>query len=518
MVLIGLAGAVLALLLAGCGGSSGGGATAAATPVPLADALDGMEPAAVWQHFYDLTQTPRPSHTEQAATDLVAEFGRGLGLETLVDDVGNVLVRKPASAGMEDRPGVVLQAHLDMVAQKAEGSSIDPAKDPLQPVVQDGWVSATGTTLGADDGIGVAVIMALLEDKTLVHGPLEALFTVNEEDGFTGVDNLSSSWLKGTTYINLDNGVEGEYLISSAGGVYLDITDTYDEVAPPADTTGFTVTVDGLAGGHSGLDIGKGGGSAHQVIARLFVEAPGKLDPRIGTLQGGTVNNAIPTTASAVVAVPKSQADAFRAYVADFGATVREELAATDPDTTVTVAAADLPARVMAAADQDALMGAVYAAPQGVYAWSDEVPGLVETSGNMGALAIADKHFAADVYVRSAVDSERDAEADRFTKVFEKAGCDVRPWGAYPGWPPRTDSPIRVLMLDTYQQTFGSEATATAVHAGLETSVTGSKYPKMDMISAGPTIKDEHTPDERLEVATVERIYDLVVATLTRVE
>lgn len=412
----------------------------------------------------------------------------------------------------------MLQAHLDMVAAKTPDSAIDPASDPLAPVVQDGWVLATGTSLGADDGLGVAIIMALLESDEVPHGPLEALFTVNEEDGFTGVNNLSKTWLKGTTYINLDNEVEGEYLISSAGGVYLDVTDRYDEEKTPAGSAGFAVTVDGLTGGHSGLDIGKGGGSAHQVISRLVVEAPEKLGVHVATLTGGAIDNAIPTTASAVVAVPAGQAEAFQAYVADFAATVKQELAATDPDTTVTVAAADLPDKVMATAAQKALIGAVYDAPQGVYAWSDEVPGLVETSGNLGALAIADRQLTANAYVRSALDPERDAEADRYAEVFEKAGCTVKRRGAYSSWPPNSESAILALMLDTYRETLGSEATATAVHAGLETSVTGTKYPNMDMISVGPTVLHEHTPDERLEVATVQRVYDLIVATLARIE
>lgn len=513
---------VASVSLGGCGSGdqtpSSSSASVPAAATPLREAIATMEPKAVWQHFYDLTQIPRPSHHEQAATSYVAEFGRSLGLETVVDDVGNVLIREPASAGMGGHATTVLQSHLDMVALKASDAPVDPATEPLAPVVEAGWVSSPGTTLGADDGIGVATAMALLEDRTAVHGPLEALFTVNEEDGFTGIDNLSTSWLKGRTYINLDNESEGEFVISSAGGVYLDVADSYEVQATPAGSTAFTVGIAGLTGGHSGVDIGKGGGSAHDLIARLLVEAPQALGLRVASIAGGEVANAIPTAASALVVVPSNQTDALRAYVEGFAATVRSEFAETDPGLAVTVTPAELPAKVMAPADQEALVGAVHEAPQGVWAMSEDVPGLVETSGNIGVLSVADGHFTAVVYVRSAQDDERDAEAARFTEVFEGAGCTVTAHDAYSGWPADPDSPILALMSQAYEDTFGKAPITTAIHAGLETSVAGVKYPGMDMISVGPTMEDVHAPDERLEVASVGKVYDLLTATLSRIE
>jgi len=508
----------VAVLIAGCGSSEQAPPAAPTGAVLLADSLSTMRPQSVWQHFYDITQVPRPSHHEEKATEFVSAFGRGLGLETVVDDAGNVIIRKPATAGMEDRPGVVLQAHLDMVPQKTETSTVNFETDPVTPYVDNGWVHADGTTLGADDGIGVAMIMAILEAKDIVHGPIEALFTVDEEDGFDGINGLSAKALTGRLYINVDNEVEGQFLISSAGGVYVDSSKKYAEVDTPSGMSGFSVTVDGLAGGHSGADINKGRGSAHQLIARLLVDAPAELGIRVASLTGGNLANAIPRAATAALVVPTAQADALASYVSEFGKVVASELATSDPKVAVSCDATDLPVAVMSPAEQKALIGAVYDVPQGVYRMSAEVPGLVETSGNLGVLSIAKGAFAGTVYVRSAIDSERDAEAKRFAGVFEKAGAKVDINGAYSSWPPNPDSPLLALMEQVYTTTFGVEPSVEAIHAGLETSVAGVKYPSMDMISVGPTLLNVHSPDERLEVASVSKAYDLIVATLKQIE
>jgi len=501
--------------------STGLPSASAGVVVPLADALATMEPHAVWQDFYDLTQIPRTSHHEEQATAFLSAFGKGLGLETITDDVGNVIIREPATPGMEDRPGVVLQAHMDMVGQQTPDSTVDLLTDPISAVVEDGWVHAQGTTLGADDGIGVAIIMALLQAKDVVHGPIEALFTVNEEDGFTGINGLSPDVLRGRLYINVDNEQEGQFLISSAGGVYVEIAADYPETPTPSGMTGVQIDVGGLLGGHSGVDIDKGRGSAHQIMARLLVEAAAAQPPfdvRVASLVGGNARNAIPSTTTVVAAVPTDQYAAFEKFVADFSATVATELAATDPGVTVTTKPVDLPASVMDAASQTALIGAVFDAPQGVYKMSDTVPGLVETSGNLGVLDIDAGTFTGSVYVRSAIDSERDAEALRFITVFEDAGATTATAGAYSSWPPNPDSPLLALMTQVYTDLFGTAPEATAVHAGLETSVAGVKYPDMDMISIGPTLRDVHTPNERLEVASVPKVYDLIVAALAEVK
>ena len=488
-----------------------------AGPIPLADALVMMRPYPVWQHFYDLTQVPRPSHHEEGASALVAAFGRGLGLETIVDGVGNVIIRKPATAGRAKSPGVVLQAHLDMVAQMTPDAPSDPRTDPIHAFVQDGWVQADRTTLGADDGIGVALIMGILEARDIAHGPIEALFTVDEEDRFDGINALSPTALKGRLYINVDNEVEGQFLISSAGGIYVKATDTYGEIPTPVGMTGFTLTVDGLLGGHSGVDIDKGRGSAHQIMARLLVEAPPALDVRVASVAGGDLSNAIPRTTVALVAIPTAQSAAFQTYVTEFAATVAGELATTDPNVTVTAQPVDVPAQVMQADAQQALIGAVFDVPQGVYRMSAEVPGLVETSGNLGVLSIADGEFFANSYVRSAIDSERDAEAQRFADVLAMAGATVTLEGAYSSWSPNLDSPLLKLMTQVYSDMFGVSPVAAAIHAGLETSVAGVTFPGMDMISVGPSIIGVHSPGERLDVASVQKVFDLIVSTLERI-
>ena len=500
-------------------------ATPSATPtsgvtgrVPLADALATLQPPSVWLNFYDLTQVPRPSHHEEQATAFMADFGRTLGLETIVEDAGNVIIRKPATKGMEERPGVILQAHMDMVPQKTPVSTHNFETDPINAYVENGWVHADGTTLGADDGIGVAIIMALLQADDVVHGPLEALFTVNEEDGFTGINALAPDALHGKFFINVDNEVEGQFLISSAGAVYEDVQATYDEEATPDGMTGLQIAIDGLTGGHSGADINKGRGSAHQLMARLLWNAPAEFDVRLASLTGGNQRNAIPRTTTATIALPADQADAFIKYMNDFGVTVAHELAATEPKLVVTVKPAGLPSKVMAAVAQRALIGAVYAAPQGVLRMSDAVPGLVETSGNIGILTIGDGQFTASVYVRSALDSARDDAAQRFASAFELAGATVTLSGAYSSWPPNPDSPLLALMRQVYTDLFSVAPAVVAIHAGLETSVAGVKYPGLDMISIGPTILDVHSPDERMEVAGVPKVYDLLVAVLKQIK
>ncbi len=486
--------------------------------VPLADSHVAMQPASVWKNFQDLTQIPRPSHHEERASAFVADFGRKLGLETIVDSVGNVIIRKPATKGMDLRPGVILQAHLDMVPQKTSTSTHNFETDPINAFVENGWVGADGTTLGVDDGIGVAIIMAILQANDVAHGPIEALFTINEEDGLVGINALSPAVLHGKTLINVDNEIEGQFLISSAGGVYVEARQTYTEVATPASMTGLRITIDGLLGGHSGIDINKGRGSAHQLMARLLVNAPSTFNVRLAKLTGGDMKNAIPRTTTVLVALPADQVTKFTVYVKNFATTAASELATTDPGLTVACTSVPVPDYVMEASAQQALIGAVYAAPQGKHSMSADVKDLVETSGNLGILIIDKGQFSASVLVRSAIDSERDAEAQLFATLFEQAGATVTLNGAYSSWPPNPNSPIKALMQQVYTNLYGVAPKVAAIHAGLETSVAGVKYPGMDMISIGPTIQNVHSPDERLEVASVRKVYDLLVATLGQIK
>lgn len=487
----------------------------------LKDALSNLKPQAVWLNFYNLTQVPRPSHHEAKASAFLAGFGQELGLETIVpvdeNEAGNVIIRKPATKGMEDRHGVVLQAHMDMVPQKTADKVHDFEKDPIQAYVEDGWVRADRTTLGADDGIGVAIIMALLQAKDVAHGPLEALFTVNEEDGFSGINALKAGVLKGDYYINVDWESEGSFCVSSAGGVYLDAMATYAQTATPSDAAAFQVTVKGLQGGHSGMDIQRGRGSASKLLARWLWAASMQFGLRVASVTGGDQYNVIPREATALVTVPKAQADALQASMGEFEATLRRELGAVETSLSTAAVPAALPASVMQPEMQRAMIAAVYGSVNGVLRMSDNVPGLVETSTNLGIWRVDKGQWKAGCLIRSAVDSARDDTLQKLISVFELAGAQISTRDSYSGWPPNPASPLLKLMKDVYHQKFGKDAAVVAVHAGLETSVVGIKYPKMDMISLGPTLVDVHSPDERLEIASVSRVYDLLVATLERI-
>lgn len=497
--------------------------TSMATPsgearVALKDAAATLAPAAVFERFYDLTQIPRPSgHVEQVRA-FIADFGNKLNLETTIDAAGNVLIRKPASPGMEDRPTVILQGHMDMVPQKTPESRHDFAKDPIDAYMQDGWIAADGTTLGADDGIGVALALAVLQSETLAAGPIEALFTVDEETTMAGANGLGPGELKGRILINLDSETEGEFTIGSAGGEHVDVAAALAEVAAPAGAQGLRVTVAGLTGGHSGVDIDKGRGHAIQLLVRLLGQAAGPFDLALADISGGSAPNAIPREAAALVAVPADKATAFLAAVADFGKTVQGEYAATDPGLAVTVNPVEAPARVLAADAQAGLLAALSATPQGVIAMSPAVPGLVQTSNNVGILKAEDGALSLTCFPRSSVDADLDAVAETIAAAWQAIGAEVTASGQFSGWNPNPGSPILTLMKQVYADKFGAEPKVGAIHAGLECGAIAATYPGMDAISIGPTLRDVHTPGERLEVASVEKLYALLVETLMRVK
>ena len=495
-------------------------ATAASTPMDgnaplLANSLEQMQPQAVWRNFYQITQVPRPSHHEEKISAFVAAFGRSLNLETITDSFGNVIIRKPATKGYENRRGVVFQAHMDMVAQKTPDKTHDFLTDPITAYIKDGWLTADRTTLGADDGIGVAIIMALLQDQTVAHGPIEALFTVNEEDGFTGVNGLKSGVLTGDYLINVDWEIEGVLAIGSAGGVYVDAQAKYAQSPTPANTRAYQVSVKGLQGGHSGVDINKGGGSASKLLVRLLWSAR-QFGICIASIEGGDRYNAIPREATAVVVAPEAQRADFEKFVVAYEAIVKSELAMTEPRLSISSAAAMPPKMVMKRQAQDSMLKAIHGSVNGVLRMSDGVPGLVETSSSMGIFNVSNGKWIAGMYVRSAVDSARDDTAQKLMAVMQLAGAEVTIKEPYSGWRPDVNSPLLALIKDTYRQSFGKEAGVVAVHAGLENSVIGVKYPKMDMISMGPTLIDVHSPDERLEISTVGKAYTLLIETLKR--
>jgi dipeptidase D len=485
--------------------------------IPLQDALPGLSPRPVFEHFYGLTQIPRPSHHEAQVSAFVAAFGRGLGLATDVNAVGNVLIRKPATEGRDDRQGVVLQAHLDLVPAKTPDSDHIFETDPIDASVEAGWIRARGTTLGADNGIGVAIIMALLEAGDLIHGPLEGLFTVNEEDGFTGAAAVQPGVLRGTMLINVDSEEEGVFTIGCAGGVDIDATLAYAEEKLPAGLSGARVNVSDLRGGHSGVDIDKGRGNAIKLLALLLNLLEDQLDLRLATMTGGDRYNAIPREVSAIVAVPEAQLAPLQDLVETFAVTVEAELSGTEPEMRIAAEPIDGPAAVIEENAQRRVIDALNACPNGVIRMSDTVPGLVETSTNLGTITLGDGQLQVGFLVRSSIDSARDAVRDSIASVFALAGAETSFHDAYSGWVPNPDSPLLALMQETYRDLFDKEAGVTAVHAGLETSKFAETYPEMDMISLGPTMQDVHSPDEQLDIASVGTTWELLVACLARV-
>jgi dipeptidase D len=418
---------------------------------------------------------------------------------------------------MENRKGVILQAHMDMVPQKTSASTHDFLADPIDAYVDGDWVAADGTTLGADDGSGVAIAMAVLQSKTLAFGPIEALFTMNEEDGMDGALGLQPGVLKGDTLINLDSETEGEFTIGSAGGEYADVKTTYAEAALPIGMAAYKVDVSGLKGGHSGVDIDLGRGHATRLLVRLLKEAAGKYGVRLAQISGGTAANAIPREAWALVVVPAAQVDAFLKRVQEFEGIVQNELAAVEPSLSIQATPTDPPTKVMDEKAQRTLIDALYGTPQGVLRMSDAVPGLVETSTNMGIVKGEGGTLAVTCLSRSSVDTELSDVSQMIASVWELAGVDVAFSGRYSGWNPNPNSPILLLMQDVYKEMYGQDPEVTAVHAGLECGTIVSKYPGMDAISIGPTLQDVHTPNEKLQVASIKKLNDFLLETLKRI-
>ena len=491
-------------------------AAAAEARIPLKDALGTLEPRDVWQNFYDLTQIPRPSGQVAQVREFLVQFGKDLGLETIVDAAGNVIIRKPAAEDKEGIESVTLQGHMDMVPQKNADTVHDFATDPIDAYVDGEWVVADGTTLGADNGIGMALAMAVLQAQAPL-GPIEALFTADEETTMSGALGLEPGVLQGATLINGDSEVEGEFIIGSAGGETARIAAPYDEVEAPAGMAAYVLSVTGLQGGHSGLDINRGRGHAIKLLVRFLKENSGMAGIRVAQMAGGSAPNAIPREATALVVIPPAQTDAFLAGVREFEKVARSELAATEPDLSVQATpSGETPAKVMDEQEQQTLLDALDATPQGVIRMSDAVPGLVQTSSNMGIVAAQDGQLTAACAIRSSVDAELDAVGQAIREVWEPIGIDVEFSGRYSGWNPNPNSPILLLMQDVYQELYGKEAAVSAVHAGLECGTIVAKYPGMDAISIGPTLQNVHSPNERLQVASVKKLYEFLLETLAR--
>ncbi len=473
-----------------------------------------LEPKELWKHFYSLTQIPRPSKKEGAAVQFVKEFGERLGLETMVDDVQNVIIKKPASPGMENRKVVILQGHLDMVPQKNSDKEHDFDKDPIDALIDGEWVTADGTTLGSDNGMGVAAALAVLESTNLKHGPIEALFTVDEETGMTGAFGLKPGLLNGDILINMDSEDEGELYVGCAGGTNANMKFSYTEEAVPVDHVAFKLSVTGLKGGHSGIDIPLEKGNANKIINRYLWHASREHGMRLATVSGGDLRNAIPREAFAVVTLPEQQKVKFLECVEKMERIFKSEFATIDPDLSFKATETEMPSSVMEKDTQDSILNAVYACPNGVMRMSNDMEGLVETSTNLAVVKSENGQFDVLCLLRSSVDSAREDLKNMFRAVFEPAGAEVTFDGEYPGWKPNMESPILKTMQGVYEKKFGKVPEIKAIHAGLECGLLGGVYPNLDMISFGPTIRFPHSPDEKVNIETVKKFWQFLVATL----
>ncbi|MBX2929490.1 MAG: aminoacyl-histidine dipeptidase [Saprospiraceae bacterium] len=473
-----------------------------------------LEPLALWNNFADLNEVPRPSKQEERAIAFMKAFGERIGLETIVDGVGNVVIKKPATPGMENRKTVVLQGHLDMVHQKNADTVFDFNLEGIRSIVDGEWVKAQGTTLGADNGIGVASIMTVLASDGIPHPAIEALFTIDEETGMTGAKELAGHVLTGDILLNLDSEEDNELTIGCAGGLNTNSVIQYAEEPTPAGFSGLRIGVTGLKGGHSGIDIHLGRGNANKLMNRLLFDTGAAFGLRISEIDGGGLRNAIPREAFAIVALPTAREADFRKEFDNRKADLLREFRSVEPALIFDLAPAPLPAKVMAADDQERMLRSIAAMPNGVFRMSPDIPGLVETSSNLARVSVKDGEFTTLSLQRSSVESGKAEIAQAVRAVFELAGATVEHSGDYPGWAPNPQSPILAEMVTLYEKLFGDKPHVAACHAGLECGIIGEHYPGMDMISFGPTIRHPHSPDEKVHIASVQKFWKYLKAIL----
>ncbi|MHC1774809.1 MAG: aminoacyl-histidine dipeptidase [Lentimicrobium sp.] len=483
----------------------------------MSNQIVNLEPKAVWKNFHSLTQIPRPSKKEARIIEFAKNFGLSLGLETIVDEVGNVIIRKPATPGMENRKGVILQAHLDMVPQKNSDKIHDFEKDPIETIIDGEWVRANGTTLGADNGMGAAAIMAVLESKDLVHGPVEALFTIDEETGMTGAQNLQPGILKGDILINLDSEDEGELYFGCAGGIDGNFEFNFKPVATEPGTIAYKLNVSGLKGGHSGLDIPLGRGNSCKILVRLLWHSVQKHGLRLASIESGNMRNAIPREGFAIVTIPQDEKEKFEKCLLKSSGDIKAELSATEPGLQINLSAAEMPAHLMDADTQNRMLRAAYGCPNGVIRMSDAMAGLVETSTNLSIIKSDGNSVKISCLLRSSVNSAKTDLSHMMGSIFELAGAKVDFTGEYPGWKPNPDSPILKTMQGVYNNRFGKIPEIKAIHAGLECGLLGAVYPNWDMISFGPTIRYPHSPDEKVHIESVGKFWIYLTETLKNI-
>jgi dipeptidase D len=485
----------------------------------MSDEISKLEPKVLWENFYALTQIPRPSNHEEQVREFVYNFGVNLGLETSKDEAGNIIIRKPATPGFENRKGVILQAHLDMVPQKNTGKEHDFENDPIETFIDGDWVKANGTTLGADNGIGAAAAMAVLASDTLEHGPLEALFTATEETGMDGAEGLEAGVLQGEILLNMDSEDEGELYVGCAGGEDVSVTFQYKKKEMPKNFIGGRLSVTGLKGGHSGMDIILQRANANKLFFRVLNKVFEKHEVRLVSIDGGSLRNAIPREAFGIVAVKKKKWDKVCKLIGSLEKTIKEEFALTDPEIRIELVPENVIEKMIDRKTQLRLTRSVLACPNGVIRMSDSMPGLVETSSNMAVVKSDKKKKTISIYflMRSSVDSVKVNLGQRIKALFSMAGAKVKFSGAYPGWNPNMESPILQTMQGVYQSSFGKAPKIKAIHAGLECGILGGTYPGWDMISFGPTIRFPHSPDEQVNIPSVAKFWDFLLETLKNI-
>jgi dipeptidase D len=475
-----------------------------------------LDPPSLWSHFSDINAIPRPSKAEERVIAFMKSFGEGLGLDTQVDKAGNVLIRKPATAGKEGRPVVALQAHLDMVHQKNADTNFDFTSEGIRMKRTGDWVAAEGTTLGADNGIGVAAIMALLSSEDIPHPPLEALFTIDEETGMTGAMALEGGLLQARYLLNLDSEDDRELTIGCAGGIDVTAQGTYPQTGVEKAVSAFEVRIGGLTGGHSGMDIHLGRANANKLINRLLYRASHKFGLRIASIHGGGLRNAIPREAKSIVVIPEQAEAGLRNLVVQMTRQFKDEYAPTDPDLYLALEAVTTPPKVLSESFQMDLIAAIYACPNGIHRMSPSVAGLVQTSNNLAAVQAKEGVYSIQCLTRSAVESEKMDLAYAIKSAVRITGADVTFEGSYPGWTPRPEADIVRIMRDSYSELFGEAPVVNACHAGLECGILGQNYPQMEMISFGPNIRGAHSPDEKVQISSVQKFWKLLLHTLER--
>ncbi|WP_217512249.1 aminoacyl-histidine dipeptidase [Vibrio metschnikovii] len=479
--------------------------------------ISSLSPTPVWQFFDKICSIPHPSKHEEALAQYIIDWATQQGLEVRRDPIGNVFIKKPATAGMEHKKGVVLQAHIDMVPQKNEDTQHDFATDPIQPYIDGEWVTAKGTTLGADNGIGMATCLAVLASNEIKHGPLEVLLTIDEEAGMTGAFGLQAGWLEGDILLNTDSEQEGEVYMGCAGGVDGALTFAITRETIPSGFVTRQLTLKGLKGGHSGCDIHTGRGNANKLLGRFLATYAATLDLRLIEFRGGSLRNAIPREAFITVAIPAEMETQLEQVFNDYQQLLVAELGKVETSITTFNQAKETTQGVFSSADQQRFIAALNACPNGVIRMSDEIQGVVETSLNVGVITTETDKVNVLCLIRSLIDSGRSQVEGMLTSIAELAGADVRFSGAYPGWKPDADSEIMAIFRDMYEGIYGHKPNIMVIHAGLECGLFKKPYPHMDMLSFGPTIKFPHSPDEKVKIDTVELFWQQMVALLEHI-